>query len=45
MATGVIAYELATGDIHVFHAKAIVFATGGSGPDVQDHLQRPHADR
>ena len=31
MATGVIAYELATGDIHVFHAKAIVFATGGSG--------------
>ena len=31
VATGVIAYELATGDIHVFHAKAIVFATGGSG--------------
>ncbi len=31
MATGVVAYELATGDIHVFHAKAIVFATGGSG--------------
>ena len=29
VATGVIAYELATGDIHVFHAKAIVFATGG----------------
>jgi len=31
IATGVIAYELATGDIHIFHAKAIVFATGGSG--------------
>ena len=30
VATGVIAYELASGDIHVFHAKAIVFATGGS---------------
>ncbi|MCW4352403.1 succinate dehydrogenase flavoprotein subunit [Hoyosella sp. YIM 151337] len=30
-ATGVIAYELATGEIHVFHAKSIVFATGGSG--------------
>ena len=29
VATGVVAYELATGDIHVFHAKAIVFATGG----------------
>src|SRR6186713_2345012 len=31
VATGVVAYELASGDIHVFHAKAIVFATGGSG--------------
>jgi succinate dehydrogenase / fumarate reductase, flavoprotein subunit len=31
VATGVIAYELATGDIHIFHAKAVVFATGGSG--------------
>lgn len=31
VATGVVAYELATGEIHVFHAKAIVFATGGSG--------------
>ncbi|WP_057332167.1 FAD-binding protein [Mycobacterium tuberculosis] len=31
VATGVIAYELATGDIHVFHAKAVVIATGGSG--------------
>ena len=31
VATGVVAYELATGDVHVFHAKAIVLATGGSG--------------
>ena len=31
VATGVVAYELASGDIHVFHAKAIVIATGGSG--------------
>ena len=31
VATGVVAYELATGDIHVFHAKSIVLATGGSG--------------
>ena len=28
---GVVAYELATGEIHVFHAKSIVFATGGFG--------------
>ncbi|MFM9135565.1 MAG: succinate dehydrogenase flavoprotein subunit [bacterium] len=28
---GVAAYELATGAIHVFHAKAVVFATGGYG--------------
>jgi succinate dehydrogenase / fumarate reductase flavoprotein subunit len=31
VATGVVAYELATGEIHVFHAKSIVLATGGSG--------------
>ena len=31
VATGVVAYELATGDIHIFGAKAIVLATGGSG--------------
>ncbi|WP_068275044.1 succinate dehydrogenase flavoprotein subunit [Aldersonia kunmingensis] len=30
-ATGVIAYELATGELHIFEAKSIVFATGGSG--------------
>ncbi|GGL24592.1 succinate dehydrogenase flavoprotein subunit [Nocardia jinanensis] len=31
VATGVVAYELSTGELHVFHAKSIVFATGGSG--------------
>ena len=31
VATGVVAYELATGDVHIFHAKSIVLATGGSG--------------
>ncbi len=30
-AAGVVAYELATGDLHVFHAKSIIFATGGYG--------------
>ena len=30
-ATGVVAIELATGELHVFHAKAIIFATGGHG--------------
>ncbi|MBO9570231.1 MULTISPECIES: succinate dehydrogenase flavoprotein subunit [Cellulomonas] len=29
--SGVVAYELATGEIHVFQAKAVVFATGGAG--------------
>ncbi|GAB3137805.1 succinate dehydrogenase flavoprotein subunit [Marisediminicola antarctica] len=29
--SGVVAYELATGEIHVFQAKAIIFATGGYG--------------
>lgn len=28
---GVVAYELATGDIHVFRAKSVIFATGGVG--------------
>jgi succinate dehydrogenase / fumarate reductase flavoprotein subunit len=31
VASGVVAYELATGELHVFQAKAIVFATGGAG--------------
>jgi succinate dehydrogenase / fumarate reductase, flavoprotein subunit len=28
---GVVAYELATGEIHVFRAKSVLFATGGYG--------------
>jgi succinate dehydrogenase / fumarate reductase, flavoprotein subunit len=28
---GVVAYEVSTGDLHVFHAKAVNFATGGFG--------------
>jgi len=28
---GVVAYELATGELHVFQGKAVVFATGGFG--------------
>jgi succinate dehydrogenase / fumarate reductase flavoprotein subunit len=30
-AAGVVAVELATGELHVFHSKAVVFATGGHG--------------
>jgi len=30
-ACGVVAYEIATGETHTFHAKAVFFATGGSG--------------
>jgi succinate dehydrogenase / fumarate reductase flavoprotein subunit len=29
--SGVVAYELATGELHVFQAKSIIFATGGFG--------------
>lgn len=29
--SGVVAYELATGEVHVFRAKAVIFATGGFG--------------
>jgi succinate dehydrogenase / fumarate reductase flavoprotein subunit len=29
--SGVVAYELSTGEIHVFQAKAVIFATGGFG--------------
>ena len=29
--SGVVAYELSTGEIHVFQAKAVLFATGGFG--------------
>jgi succinate dehydrogenase / fumarate reductase flavoprotein subunit len=28
---GVVALELLTGEIHIFHAKAVIFATGGHG--------------
>jgi succinate dehydrogenase / fumarate reductase flavoprotein subunit len=28
---GIVAYEIATGDLHVFHAKSVLFATGGYG--------------
>ncbi len=28
---GVVSYELATGEIHTFHAKSVIFATGGFG--------------
>ncbi len=28
---GVVAVELATGELHVFHSKAVIFATGGHG--------------
>ncbi|KPL06450.1 fumarate reductase [bacterium SM23_57] len=28
---GVVAYELATAELHIFHAKTVIFATGGHG--------------
>jgi succinate dehydrogenase / fumarate reductase flavoprotein subunit len=31
VASGVVTYELATGELHVFQAKAVVMATGGAG--------------
>jgi succinate dehydrogenase / fumarate reductase flavoprotein subunit len=31
VASGVVAYELATGEIHVFNAKSVILATGGFG--------------
>jgi succinate dehydrogenase / fumarate reductase flavoprotein subunit len=31
VANGVVAVELATGELHVFHGKAVIFATGGHG--------------
>ena len=30
-AAGVVAVQLATGELHTFHAKAVIFATGGHG--------------
>ncbi|MFV0634231.1 succinate dehydrogenase flavoprotein subunit [Demequina sp.] len=29
--TGVVAYQLSTGEIHTFRAKSVIFATGGAG--------------
>jgi succinate dehydrogenase / fumarate reductase flavoprotein subunit len=29
--SGVVALEVATGELHIFHAKAVIFATGGHG--------------
>jgi len=31
VAAGAVAYELATGEIHIFRAKSVIFATGGYG--------------
>lgn len=31
VAAGVVAVEMLTGEMHVFHAKAVIFATGGHG--------------
>jgi succinate dehydrogenase / fumarate reductase flavoprotein subunit len=31
VAAGVVAVEMATGELHVFHSKAVIFATGGHG--------------
>lgn len=30
-AAGVVALEMATGELHIFHARAVIFATGGHG--------------
>jgi succinate dehydrogenase / fumarate reductase, flavoprotein subunit len=30
-AVGLVAYELATGEVHIFHARAVLLATGGFG--------------
>jgi len=30
-AAGVVALELSTGELHIFHAKSVIFATGGHG--------------
>src|SRR5438034_8740339 len=38
---GVVAYELANGEIHVFHAKAVLFATGGYGKLVKGTAHAP----
>ena len=40
-----VAYELATGDLHVFQTKAILFAVRRLREDVQDLVERPLAHR
>ena len=44
---GLVAYELATGEVHVFHSRMVLLATGGFGKVYQDHLQllRQHRRR
>ena len=44
-AAGVVAYELATGEIHVFQAKSVDLRHRRLRQDLQDHLQRAHPDR
>ena len=44
-AAGVVAYELATGELHVFRAKAVLFATGGYGRMFKVSVQRPRPHR
>ena len=43
--SGVVAYELATGEIHVFRAKSVVLATGGAGKIYKTTSQRAHPHR
>ena len=45
VARGVVAYELATGEIHVFQAKSVVLRHRRRRQDLQDHLERAHPDR
>ena len=42
---GVVAYELSTGELHVFQAKPSSSPPAATGKRLQDHLQRALADR
>src|SRR4029078_2355449 len=42
---GVVTYELATGELHVFRAKSVVFATGGYGRMVRGTSKAPPPHR
>ena len=42
---GIVALEIATGQLHVFHAKSVLLATGGLRTDVQGLVQRLRPDR